>query len=90
MGIGLSISRHVAASEPEAGKLPPPARDPLRDTKVVRPDGPQVAGNQALRLDMAPISLADVGHGMVRSAFAVAGTVPVCLTEAGLGVNGGR
>ena len=64
-----------------------PARDLLRDAKVVYSNVPEVEGNRALAEDTAPASLADVDYGVVRAAFAVAETGSVCLTERELGVN---
>ena len=64
-----------------------PARDLLRDAKVVCSNAPEVPGNRALAPDMRPAGLADVDLGVVRAAFAVAETGSVCLTERELGVN---
>ena len=64
-----------------------PARDLLRDAKVVCSNAPEVPGNRALADGTAPASLADVDLGVVRAAFAVAETGSVCLTERELGVN---
>ena len=70
-----------------AGDPLAPARDLLRDAKVVCSNVPEIGGNRALALDTVPDSLADVDFGVVRAAFGVAETGSVCLTEAELGTN---
>jgi L-lactate dehydrogenase complex protein LldG len=62
-------------------------RQRLAAAKVVCSATPEVPSNRSLSDVHVAQDLADVDIGVVRSAFAVAETGSVCLTDANLGVN---
>ena len=59
----------------------------IAGARVVCSNVPEVLGSRMLTPQTRPADLADVEHGIVRAAFAVAETGSVCLTDATLGIN---
>jgi L-lactate dehydrogenase complex protein LldG len=75
------------ADAPADGDLDALVRKLFPDARIVCSATPEVSGNRTLGIVKVPAELDDVDVGIVRTAFGVAETGSVWLTEAELGVN---
>ena len=72
---------------PAAGDVLAPAREKIRDAKVVCSTVPEIAGNRDISGVSEPQDLADVDFAIVRASFGVAETGSVLLSDADLRIN---
>jgi L-lactate dehydrogenase complex protein LldG len=72
---------------PGSGDVLGPVRGKLANAKVVCSTVPEIAGNRDIAAVRAPRDAADVDFAIVRSAFAVAETGSILLSERELHVN---